>query len=291
MSKRKERLLERVASRIIGVKNTQLLLKGLDVVGDIAILKFPDELEIHSHPIAEELLEEAPYIKVVLEQSSPVSGDHRLRGYRWLAGEKRTTTLHKEFGCIFKVDVEKAYFSPRLSTERDRIASQIENTGRKDEVVLNMFAGVGCFSILIAKRNKSTKIYSVDINRYAFEYMVQNVYLNKVRRQVVSVMGDAGSIIRNLFHQTADRVLMPLPEKGKEYLSSALEALKPEGGIIHYQTFIHAEKDDEPIETAEKEVDYLIKAKHEITDSRVVRAVGTRWYHVAEDIRVWSSNI
>ncbi len=227
---------------------------------------------------------------MVLEQSSPVSGDYRIRRYNRLAGEERTITIHREFGCLFKIDLDKAYFSPRLSAERDRIASQIVDMKSESISVLNMFAGVGCFSIIMAKRNKNAKIYSVDINRQAFEYMAQNVYLNKVRGRVVSILGEATSIIDNHFQRKVDRVLMPLPEKAKDYLNHALAALKPKGGVIHYQTFVHVEKGVDPIDIAEKEVEDLMKkARHEILLSKIVRDVGPRWFHVAVDIKVQRS--
>ena len=85
-------------------------------------------------------------IKTVLRQASPVSGDFRLRKLEWIAGERKTETVHKEYGCILKVDLGKCYFSPRLSYERNRIAHQVQ----PGEVMVNMFAGVGSYSIVIA---------------------------------------------------------------------------------------------------------------------------------------------
>jgi tRNA (guanine37-N1)-methyltransferase len=287
LPRRRLRLLEKAAQNILGLENAKLLMKGVDIIGDIAVVKFPDELKRFNRAVARELLKEAPYLKVVLQQSSPVSGKYRLRRLSWLAGERRKTTFHREYGCLYKVDLEKTYFSPRLSAERHRIASQLQLDGEKGEIILNMFAGVGCFSILIAKRNKACKIYSIDLNKHAVELMVYNAYLNKVRRQVTPILGEARQVSFNLFQRKVDRVLMPLPEKAKEYLHCAAAAVKPEGGIIHYQTFIHTVKNIDPTMAAEWEVRNELKnIPHEILFSKVIREVGPRWFHVAVDVRM-----
>lgn len=284
-------LLKKAAQDVVGPENVNLLSKGLDVIGDIAVVKLPEELKSFKRAIAKNLLREAPYLKVVLQQSSPVSGKYRLRRLTWLAGERRKTTFHREHGCLYKVNLEKAYFSPRLSAERHRIASQIQLEGKGDgEIILNMFAGIGCFSILIAKRNKTCKIYSVDLNKHAVELMVYNVYLNKVRKQVTSILSEARRASLNLFQHKVDRVLMPLPEKAREYLDCAVAALKPEGGIIHYQTFIHAPKNTDPTLAAEDEVRNELKnIPHEILFSKIIRDVGPRWFHVAVDVKAMSA--
>ena len=94
-------------------------------------------------------------VKTVLRQVGAVSGTFRLRQLEWVAGERKTETLYKEFGCFFKVDLQQCYFSPRLSFERMRVA----NTVRPNESIVNMFAGVGTFSILIAKYGRAETVY------------------------------------------------------------------------------------------------------------------------------------
>ena len=92
-------------------------------------------------------------VKTVFVQTSPISGDFRVRELKLVAGENKTIAKYKESGCVFAVDVEKCYFSPRLSHERSRIARLVNN----GETVVNMFAGVGCFSIIIAKNVSQTQ--------------------------------------------------------------------------------------------------------------------------------------
>ena len=157
-------------------------------------------------------------------------------------GEKRVA-VHKESGCPFNVDVAKCYFSQRLSDERKRFADQATDV----ETVVNMFAGVGCFSILLAK-HPTRKIFSIDINPIAVRYMEENVRINGVYGRVVPILGDAGQIVKERLRHESDRVLMPLPEKAFEYLPYSLLALKNVGGWIHCYGFVHAGKDEDAVE-------------------------------------------
>jgi tRNA (guanine37-N1)-methyltransferase len=179
------------------------------------------------------------HVKTVLYQASPVSGDLRLRESKWVAGERKTENTLKEHGCIFKVDLRRCYFSLRLSYERMRIVRQ----ARPNEVIVNMFAGVGCFSIRIAKYVTAKKVYFIDINPNAVRCTEENVRLNKVKEVVEPFEGDSIEVIQSRLRNIADRVLMPLPERAYEYPDYAVMALRPEEGIAHYYGFIHARKD------------------------------------------------
>lgn len=190
-----------------------------------------------------------------------------------------------EHGCLFKVDLKKCYFSPRLSYERIRIARLI----KPHEFVVNMFAGVGPFSIIIAKHSDAEKVYSIDVNPTAVRFMQENVLLNHVFNRVVPLKGDAKTIIAEKLQNTADRVLMPLPDKAYEYLDSAIMALKPKGGWVHYYDFEHARKDENPIDKVKAKVSEklaLMNVKFTFPFSRIVRDTGPRWQQVALDIQI-----
>jgi len=187
----------------------KLVYKSYDIVGDIAVIRVPEPLKQRSKIIAETVMQTNKRIKAVWRQTSSVSGGFRLRDLELVLGERKTETLHKEHGCIFKVDLEKCYFSPRLSHERMRIAEQIQPS----EVILNMFAGVGCYSVIIAKHSNPEKIFSIDINPVAIQCMQENIRLNKVEEKVIPVQGNAKKVIEERWKNVADRVLMPLPER------------------------------------------------------------------------------
>ena len=286
----RERFLNRVIKKVSNQVSDSSLSKGLDIVGDIAVIKLPEELSSIASEIGEAFLEEAPYIKVVLNQTSPISGEFRTRDLEWLAGEKRTTTIHKEYECQYKVDLKTSYFSPRLAYERMRIAKLVRqefDAKGKLEVITNLFAGVGCFSILIAKQSPTRKIYSIDINPDAVSIMEENILLNKVVEQVLPILGDASEIVQLKLKGKADRVLMPLPERAIEFLYTALIALKPNGGHIHYQDFVHASSGEDPIqESTEKLIKKMseFNQEYEIFNARVIRDVGPNWYHVGLDL-------
>src|SRR3989337_4513003 len=129
------------------------LPKALDIVGDIAIVEVPPELETQKNLIGKAILEAHRNVRTVLAKAGAVSGDYRLRDFEVIAGEHNTSTIHKEFGCSYQVDVAKAYFSPRLSHEHERVASLVQN----GETVADLFAGVGPFSVLIGKSHKDVQ--------------------------------------------------------------------------------------------------------------------------------------
>ncbi|MFQ6134564.1 MAG: class I SAM-dependent methyltransferase family protein [Nitrososphaerales archaeon] len=278
------RMLRKALEGLLSEEEIRLLYGGFDIVGDIAVIKIPDALLAKKKLIAETLLRQVKPVKTVLMQTTPVSGEYRTRSLELIGGEDRTTTVHREHGCTFNVDLAQAYFSPRLSAERLRVAEMVQ----PGETVTNLFAGVGAFSIIIAKKVPETRVYSIDINPAAHQLAVENIRLNKVSDQVTPILGDARRVIDEVKGR-ADRVLMPLPEKAADYLEVAVEALKPPTGIIHYYTHTYAARREEAFKEALKELDEAIGGRYEAIAHRIVREVGPRWYQVALDLRVSTS--
>ncbi|MFH1834561.1 MAG: methyltransferase, partial [Methanobacteriota archaeon] len=190
-------------------------------------------------------------INVAAVKSSPVGTEYRTRSVEVVAGENRTETVHKEYGCYYKLDVSKAYFSPRSGTERKRVADQVEDGER----VLVLFAGVGPFSILIAKSHSPKEVVAVELNEAACDYMLWNVARNKVDVKVVC--GDAKVETPKL--GKFDRIVMPLPKDAGDFLGVALPALAPEG-VVHFYTFAHDTNEaEEKVKSKSKELGYKIK--------------------------------
>jgi len=210
------------------------LPRALDVVGDIAIIEIPPELEPHKIIVGQAILKVHRNLRTVLAKVGAISGVFRLRSVEFLVGENRTTTLHKEYGCSYYVDVAKAYFSPRLSQEHWRVASLVQN----GETVADLFAGVGPFAVPIAKSCKDAKIYAVDINPEAVEYLKKNIKLNKVENRVVPLVGDARKLVNEQLSGIADRVIMNLPETAYEFVDVACKTIKSTGGLIHFYGFV-----------------------------------------------------
>ncbi|RJS92128.1 class I SAM-dependent methyltransferase family protein [Candidatus Bathyarchaeota archaeon] len=257
--------------------------RAIDIIGEVAVVEIPPELEEYKKIVGEAILQAHRHVRTVLAKSSAVRGIKRLREYEVIAGSGRTETAHREHGCIYYLDVKKVYFSPRLSFEHLRVASQV----KADETVIDMFAGVGPFSILIAKMHRNVKVYSIDINPDAVRYLERNVIANRVLGKVVPILGDAREVIHKRLRGVADRVIMNLPEKAAKYVDAACEAIKREGGIIHYYRFMCGE---DPIKKAEKELaKAVMEAGREMLHtlaSRKVREIAPGRWQIAVDARI-----
>jgi tRNA (guanine37-N1)-methyltransferase len=272
-------------SRILSAGESGKTYISYDIVGNIAIIRLSCASPENAQNAAKAIMNIHKNVKTVLVQASPVAGGFRLRRLTHVAGETKTSTVHKEYGCVFSVDVEKCYFSPRLSHERLRIAGIV----KPNETVVNMFAGVGCFSIIIAKHANVAKVFSIDVNPAAIQFMQQNIRLNRVYDKVIPLLGDSKAIVNSQLQRVADRVLMPLPEKALEYLPCALSALKASGGWIHYYGFEHAAKAESPAEKVKLKVAETLEPlgiDFELSFVRVVRSTGPNWFQLAADIHV-----
>jgi len=277
------RRLKTLLAAALPTEELNAIYSSYDIIGDIAVIRLNENSKKYGQIIAETIMKVHKNVKTVLAQVSPIHGDFRLRKLEYIAGENKTKTVHRESGCIFAVDLASCYFSPRLFYERMRIAKLV----RDGETVVNMFAGVGCFSIVIAKHSNAAKIYSIDINPAAVQFMKENIRLNRVYGKVVPIEGDAKDVIQQKLSNIADRVLMPLPEKALEYLPYAFSALKGGDGWIHFYAFEHANRKENPVEkTVAKVASKLreLRVNFEISFGRVVRTTGPNWYQTVVDI-------
>jgi len=259
------------------------LSSSFDIIGTIAIIKIPESLTSKRKLIADALIEEIKPVKSVFCQVSAIEGDYRLRKLELISGENSPITVYKEHGCTFKVDVINTYFSPRLSTERLRIAQLTE----PNEVVVNMFGGVGTFSIIISRYNKSAKVYSIDSNPIAIDICKQNIEINKLRGNVFPVLGDAEQEIHKGLKGIATRVLMPLPEKARDFVDAAVSSLENGSGMIHYFCHVGADNKKTAIQNGVMDTsESFSKFNHTIRNVRVVREVGPRFYQIVSDVLV-----
>jgi len=277
--------LRKTFAKLFPAEESVGVYKAFDIIGDIAIIKLPNPSTAKAKAAAEAIMKHHRNVKTVFAQTSGVTGDFRLRSLRHVAGENRTVTVHRESSCCFAVDVESCYFSPRLMHERMRIARMVQ----PDEVVVNMFAGVGCFSIIIAKHAQAAKVFSIDVNPVAVEFMKENIRRNRVYGKVVPILGDAKAIIETRLQRCADRVLMPLPEKAFAYLPSAVSAFKTSGGWIHVHAFEHAFKTENAAEKVRQKVTETLDASganFKVSHVRIVRSTGPNWFQLVADVHL-----
>jgi tRNA (guanine37-N1)-methyltransferase len=257
--------------------------RAIDFVGDIAIVEIPPELSTYKKEIGEAILKAHKQINTVLAKLSAVEGVYRVRDFEVIAGAEKTATVYSEYGCVYHVDVAKAYFSPRLSTEHNRVASQI----KEGETVVDLFAGVGPFAIPIAKKQENVRVYAVDVNPDATALLKRNIAVNRAEKQVVPILGDARQVVREQLSGKADRVIMNLPETALEFVDVACEALKPDGGIIHYYSFVKAAK---PLETAKVRLTEAVSQNNrqvkKLLLAKTVREVAPYKWQVVVDAQI-----
>lgn len=252
------------------------LWKKIEIVGDIAIVGIPfDKKPQDMKELAEDILREIPYVKSIWGKYRDVSGDFRLATLEYIAGERKSETLYREHGCLYYLDITKVFFSSKLSFEHLRVANQV----KPGEVIINMFAGFGPFSILSYVRGKARKVYSIDINPYAYHYMMANIDLNRAYG-VIPMYGDAFKRIYDIDEKYIDRIIIPLPEKADEAYEVALQKSTKGKTIINLYTQIEVEKGEDPIKKS------LQKYHPNAFFARILRSVNPHTYHIAVDIKV-----
>jgi tRNA (guanine37-N1)-methyltransferase len=259
------------------------LPRAIDFVGDIAIVEIPPELETYKSAVGEAILKMNKKVRTVLAKAGAVGGTYRLREFTVIAGEPETETIHREYGSLYYVDVSKAFFSPRLSFEHRRVASLVE----EGETVVDMFAGVGPFSIQIAKKHQDVNVYAVDVNPDAVEYLKKNVRVNRVVGKVHPVLGDARQVVKSKLSAFADRAIMNLPEKAMEFVDVACETIKPSGGTVHFYSFVN--KSDSLEILAARFADAVKKSGRSVEKTlfaRLVREIAPYEWQAVLDVRI-----
>lgn len=217
--------------RFIPQDSIGLVTRSFDIYGSkmkaVAVIEIPEELRDYEGLIARAIMKVNKNVASVLKKESGRRGDYRTRELRLVAGDPDTEVLHRESGCVFRLDPRTVYFSPRESSERDRLSSTV----RDGEDVLVMFSGVGPLPIRIAKRLKNVHITAVELNPHAHNYCVENIHLNRVADRIEAIRGDVREVCPGL-GRLYDRIVMPLPRGAYVFLDVAVPLLK-DGGVLH----------------------------------------------------------
>lgn len=221
-------LKELLKDRLSGYE-ISLVRRSFEIIGDVVIIDIPDEIMHRKKDIVEAILKRHKHVKTILRKVGEVNGVYRVARYEPVYGEK-TETVVREHGCRFIVDPTKAYYSVKLSGERERIARLV----KEGERVLVMFAGVGPYPIVIAKLAKPKEVVGVELNPHAVEYFRQNVRLNKVEDVVKVIEGDVSAVVPKL--TCFDRILMPAPYSAEKFIHLVKGKVR-KGGFIHYYSF------------------------------------------------------
>ena len=268
--------LRQILKKKLTGSELELVPRSYDVVGSVAVLLIPDELEVKEDIIAGALLKVHGNVKTVVKRIGPVGGTYRTRQIEVLAGEGNTETSYREHGCDYQLDLRDVFFTPRLATERLRIAQ----LARNEETVFDMFAGVGPFAILIAKK-KGCKVHALDLNPHAYEYLKKNIRVNKVVGMVNPILGDARDAPQLV--PKVDRIVMNLPHGALNFVKPALGCI--DEGTIHYHCFSPEDEFDESV----NELRGLVKKekrKFELLEIRRIRQIAPREWNIGIDFSV-----
>jgi len=287
--------------------------RAYEILGNIAIVKFSREVkEKDKKKFANKILNENKSVKTILEKTGKVKGRLRKIQTKYLAGENTKEALYRENNCVFRFNVDKTYFSARLSNERKEIASYI----KKGDNVLVMFAGIAPLPIIIAKNSQARRVYSNEINREANKYAQLNIELNKLKERVELVPGDikrvalqlshhqipqfATSLKYGLYRELAhhppkkrgdkrlnevpskfDVIAMPRPQLKDSFLKEAF-MLSRKGTRVYYYDFCKEEEIDSIVEKV-KEQSKKYKKKIKIIRVKKAGDIAPRRYRVRVD--------
>ncbi len=225
--------LIRIIPEKIPEREMDLLPNRFDVIGDIAIISIPEDMNRYNTYIARAIMERMQNIKTVLNKISKLEGDRRVARFGIIAGDS-TETTHREFGFTYRMDLKYSFYNGRLSFERNRLATLVE----RNEEVLIPFSGVGPFAIPVAAAGAS--VIAVEMNPYACRSFLNNCRLNKVRDHVHVINADANSI-PNMLRKGFDRAIIPTPY-GMDHFLENISSLVRKGGYVHFYTFGPLEK-------------------------------------------------
>ena len=278
-TKSKDKDLRTLIKKHFTEEELKKLKTSFDVIGEIAILEIDEELRKKEKIIADTLLKSHKSIKTVLRKDDKHEGEYRTQKMKWLAGKKTKETTHKENNVTLKLNVETVYFSPRLATERKRIAEQV----RKGEEILVMFSGCAPYPCVLSKNTDAKHITGIELNPEGHEYAKKNVAINKLKN--ITLINDDVKKACKKMTKKYDRILMPLPKNAEDFLEPALHVAK-KNTTIHFYNFLH----ETEFEEAERKVKEACKKKKlKYKKKKLIKAgqQSPRTYRICLDFEVY----
>jgi tRNA wybutosine-synthesizing protein 2 len=261
-------LREELESKLSG-KELDILPGGYQIIGDILIIKLDKRILKHRKLIGKAIIKVLPQIKTVclFKRLKSVT---RKPEVEVIAGFKNTVTLHKEHGCQFLIDVAESMWSKGNKQERMRLTK----LAKPGETIVDMFAGIGYWSIFLAKYSRPKKVYAIDINPKAAEFLKKNSFLNKVESKIEVLEGDC-RLFAKLLEGTADRIVMGYLFETEKFLPYAVKMAKKKC-VIHF----HRNVKDEELE----KIKGKLKKKFKIIDVVKVKSYSARTNHYVFDL-------
>ncbi len=210
------------------------LPRSFDVVGDVVLVRMPPLLEPRRAEIGEALLAFVPGARVVGADRG-VHGPERRRTVERIAGTGSFRTRARENGLELEVDLERAYFSPRLAREHERVAADV----RPGDRVYDLCCGVGPFAIAIARDGRARAVTAVDANSDAIALLRATLSRYPFADRVTPVEGRIESFVPTAAPR--ERVILNLPHEGIKYIPSVARTVAPHGRLYYYEVASRAE--------------------------------------------------
>lgn len=253
------------------------VVRGYDVIGEIAVI---DAEKRDAKAVGRAIMSLNKNVKTVLSKAGPVTGRYRTRKYSYVLGKRQYSTIYRENGAAFRLDVRKAFFSTRLAYERGRVS----DAAKEGENVVVMFAGVGPFAIEIAKRYKKSNVVAIELNRGAYSYLLDNIRINRLKN-VVPELGDVNDVAKK-YRNFADRIVMPLPKDSYEFLDSVVAVAKKRC-VVHYYAF--GDKDNAFVHHIEKLRGFFADRgkRFRVLYKRVVRTYSAKEIEIVIDFLIY----
>lgn len=278
-----QKLSSRLSQRL-SEQELALLPRSYQIVGRILLLKLDKKLMKHKKAIGATIIEILPYLHSVFLVKE-IKDEIRKPRVEHIAGCGCTQTLHKEHGCLFLLDIAEIMFSKGNKAEKLRMIK----LAKVNETIVDMFAGIGYWSIPIAKHTKAKKIYSIEINPKAVKYLEKNAWLNRTQK-IEILQGDCRKF-SSMLENTADRIIMGYIFFTEKFLPTALEIAK-NGCTIHFHKILSFRKKafmERNIDDLKRKIEAVAKnekCRIKFVSIKKVKSYAPRVWHFVFDLKV-----
>lgn len=279
----KKNLAEKLVN-VLSNEELSILPRGFQTLGDVIILKLNPKLLERSKLIGQACLELFPKIRSVYINKGRIIGEFREpENIKFLVGEDNPIVEHKEHGIKYRFDITKIMFSKGNVNERKFLATLIN----KGEIVVDMFAGIGYFSLPIAKNSEVGQIYSIELNPLSYKTLLENIKINHLEDKITVIYGDCKEEVLKLSDTgiKADRVIMGVFPAPKDYIREALTLTKENGTFFHYEGVVERNN----FISLFQEFEEISQKEHyscDLISHRFVKSYGPNLYHTVLDIFV-----
>ncbi|NVM54954.1 MAG: class I SAM-dependent methyltransferase family protein [Candidatus Helarchaeota archaeon] len=282
MAKFKKLMQNRLKEKLTRDK-LQLLPTGFQQIGDKAILTLNPQLLRYKEVVSQEIMKLFKNVKGVYLKTGGISGEYRIPRIKFLVGEDKSEVIHREHGILYKFDIKKIMFSKGNINERVRISQLVQ----PNEIIFDLFAGIGYFSLVIARSGNPRRIFAFELNPVAYHYLVENIKLNKINRErkiIVPILGDS-KIEALKISEKADRVIMGILPAPKDHIDTVFKIIKNRA-TVHYEGLIKEKETSENLLEDFKQENKRYNRKIELIQTTYVKSYGPKIYHVTLDILI-----